>query len=273
MFDFDAYLSYFFRQRLTSVFVMPDKPKKPTGRPCLTCSHEQREKINGEIGDGKSFRGIARRHGLSDDSVTRHAQNCLNFDTAAFKDSLHAMNAIDVFERFRRNLAFAEKLREAAEKWIMLDDELGPEINLDYRPSEVDVIYLDHTDMIPVGKDKFRPKKKKATLGHLLNKIEGELNLEVEIVHTKRMDLRKFALDAIASTDNCIAEFAKLLGLYQKEQANEMDAELLRLKRKIERSAAANGVDFKEELQAFLSEFGEDIKPDIKQQLASEMIQ
>ena len=46
-------------------------------RPCAVCDHPERDSIDAAIVAGQSIRGIARRYGVSKDSVSRHAQNHL----------------------------------------------------------------------------------------------------------------------------------------------------------------------------------------------------
>lgn len=43
-------------------------------RPCTVCQHPNRDRIDEAIATGESFRGIARRFCVSEDSVQRHAR-------------------------------------------------------------------------------------------------------------------------------------------------------------------------------------------------------
>jgi hypothetical protein len=52
------------------------------GRPCTTCHHVDRQEIESAIASGETFRGIARRYGLTPDAVERHAARHLPVDVA-----------------------------------------------------------------------------------------------------------------------------------------------------------------------------------------------
>jgi hypothetical protein len=246
-----------------------DIPKSKGGRRCQTCFHAKAAEINAALTSGKAMRQVSAAHGLAERALYRHARKCLSLQFTVLRSDAALMSAEYVWKAFEGNLKFATELREAAQKWLMVnDEETGqPEYNLDPRDSEMSVVYLDYEDMTD-GKNP-QPKKKTELLSELIDRLEGKKHMSVQVVFGKRMDLRKFALDAIASTDMCVDKFAKLRGLYQKEQANERDEELLNLRRKIERAASINGTDYETEKQAFLSEFSDEIKPDLRTQLVS----
>lgn len=52
------------------------------GRSCTTCHHVDRQGIESAIASGETFRGIARRYGLTPDAVERHAARHLPVDVA-----------------------------------------------------------------------------------------------------------------------------------------------------------------------------------------------
>lgn len=52
------------------------------GRPCTTCHHVDRQGIESAIASGETFRGIARRYGLTPDAIERHAARHLPVDVA-----------------------------------------------------------------------------------------------------------------------------------------------------------------------------------------------
>src|SRR5438045_9447269 len=93
-------------------------------RKCTICSHSQTAKINKAIADGKSLRNIESQFGVNYQNVRRHAENCLSITLSAFIEKKLEKQAIDVFKEFEANLAFAKKLRLAAEEYLA--DPLDP---------------------------------------------------------------------------------------------------------------------------------------------------
>lgn len=45
---------------------------RPTGRPCTICASNDRDAVERDLLTGGTFRGVARRYGLSSDSIRRH---------------------------------------------------------------------------------------------------------------------------------------------------------------------------------------------------------
>jgi hypothetical protein len=170
---------------------------------------------------------------------------------------------IDVWNEFREQLAFAKELRAAAAEWLRCP-ETG-RITLEPRASEVNVIYLDPNDTTQSGE----MKRKKANLQTMLDHLEGkECHSPVAIIST---DIRKFSFDALGAAETTIDKFAKLSGEYQKERENS--DELNQLKKQIEKVAESQGTDYRTELNIFLEEYADKIKPDLKTQLISELNQ
>jgi hypothetical protein len=171
---------------------MKKAAKKPVGRKCSICTHKQVGQINKAIAEGVSFRRISSQFGMSDQSAKRHTENCLKLELQAA-------------------IAFARQLRIAAREY--LSDPNDPlKMAILPRAEEIDVVYFDYNDM--TGGENPMPKKKTAKLAVLIQKVEDVRNFEADKFTIKHYDLRKFALDAISTTDACIDKFAKLAGLY-----------------------------------------------------------
>lgn len=197
--------------------------KKSTGRKCSICTNEQRETINSQIATGVSFRGISRQFDVGDDSVRRHSENCLGYTIGVLIQEKKIEQAIDVHAEFREQLVFAKELRVAARSY--LSDPNDPlKLTIIPRADEIEVVYFDYQDK----DDKGNPKKKTAYLNVLLASIEEGATIEADKVQIKHVDLRKFALDAINTTDTCIDKFAKLGGEYKKEGVNPQDPETIK---------------------------------------------
>lgn len=186
-------------------------------RRCTVCDHKQTRDINKALCNNSSYRRIASQKGLSEAAVRRHIEKCLSLDLAVIKQGSRTRQAIDVHAEFEEQLAFAKRLRSAAEEYLA--GAVDPlRLVLIPRADEIDITYFDFGDTTPKGD----PKKKTASLHALLAKVEGGLNLEADKVNIKHVDMRKFALDAISTTDTCIDKFAKLSGAYQKDRPNEL---------------------------------------------------
>jgi hypothetical protein len=193
---------------------------------CSICTHEQVADIDKAIAKHNSFRHIASQFPeIGYRSVCRHAENCLQLDLQAVREVERVARVIDVHAEFAEQLDFAKRLRIAAEQY--LSDPLDPLlIHLIPDAREIDVSYLDHEDMEQTERGP-RPKKKTAKLDILLVNVEALRNIEVGKVQIKHLDLRKFALDAIATTDMVIDKFARMGGSYQKNKSNDADVEHL----------------------------------------------
>jgi hypothetical protein len=191
---------------------------KKTGRKCSVCSHEEVIQIDTEINKGVSFRGLSLKYGMSDMSVARHAQNCLALEISTLIKEKKVGRAINVYDEFCEQLAFAKKLRIAAEDYLANGEDPG-KIDLIPRAHEIEVTYYDNTELNEFGK----PRKKTNTLAFLLDEVESQSDMESTRVTVKHIDIRKFALDAISVADLCIDRFAKLGGDYTKEKQNASD--------------------------------------------------
>lgn len=246
--------------------------KKKTGRKCSICTHEESEKIDAEILKGKSFRAISRQFFSNDsarDSVRRHAENCLKVDLQVYREKAVEQGRINSYvgvrEEFEQLLSYAKKLRQASEN-VLSDPETG-EISLEPRAWEVDVIYT----LVDQNGDSENFTKKKEKLHVILNRLEGKLGINVHS-EVKTTDIRDFALKTIDRCDLVIDKFAKLEGAYQKEKENETDEAVKKIKDSIMRRAAEKDIPFQEELQNYLNNHSQNVKPEIKEQLISNAV-
>lgn len=252
-------------QTITPSALAKVEPKKPTGRKCSVCTHEEAKKINSLINNGKSFRYISLHFGMSAMSVGRHTENCLKLDIAALVREKRIENAVEHYEEMRMLLEFSKELQQAAREWL-LDPETG-KITLTPRADEVTVVYLDYADLMP----NLQPKKKKASLQSIIDNIQSvNANFSAQSSIIKTTDLRDYALKTIDSADKVLDKFARVDGHYQKEKENT--DELTQLKKQIERRAESRGVSFEEEAALYLRLFGSDLKPEIKEELSTNLI-
>lgn len=230
---------------------------------CCGKKAEKREAINRALGKGISYRDIEAMTGVAYRTIGNHAQHL----PAIFKEAKEKgilAQTVDVQSEFYEQLALAKDMRTAAKKYLS-HPETG-EICLFPRSDEISVVYEDYADLSPQG----NPKKKTDSLDILLERAETG-NVEPKRTIIKHVDMRSFALDAIKTADMCVDKFAKLAGEYQKDRENSDELSLL--KRQIEKVAEAEGTDYQTELNIFLEEYSDKIKPDLKTRLASELIQ
>lgn len=204
----------------------PATPRaKAVGRKCSVCTHTEVGQINTAIAQGVSFRGISLKYGMSDMSIQRHTQNCLQKNIAAELQQHKAKQAIDVIAEFEEQLAFAKALRIAAQEY--LSDPADPlKIAIVPFAHEIDVAFFDMTDLVVDKSGNEMPKKKTAKLSNLLTDVEKLRNVEVDKFTFKHVDLRTFALEAVKTVDLCLDKFAKIAGIYQNPQKNKKDLEL-----------------------------------------------
>jgi len=196
----------------------PNKTIKVRGQRCSICTHPSVKKINSLIQAGKSLHSIALNFNSTAPTVTRHTQKCLSLAISAVLERQIQGQGIDVVSEFTEQLAFAKRLRVAAEEYLSYAaDPL--KISLMPRADEIDVTYFDQSELNERGK----PTKKTDSLASLLYEIEAGGRYESDKISIKHVDIRKFALDAINVTDACIDKFAKLAGLYTQEKKNPED--------------------------------------------------
>jgi hypothetical protein len=175
---------------------------------CRGKRSDKREAINRALGMGISYRDIEAMTGVAYRTIGNHAQHLPEIFKEA-KDKGILEQPIDVLSEFMEQLNFAKDLRAAAAAWLRCP-ETG-KITLEPRASEINVVYLDPSDLTQSGE----MKKKKANLQILLDRIEGnKCEPVLAIVST---DIRKFAFDSLSAADTAIDKFAKIGGAYAKE--------------------------------------------------------
>ena len=190
-------------------------------RRCSVCSDKRAKKINESICNNLSYRSIALQFGMSHTAVIRHVETCLGLELAVIQKKHVERQAIDVYEEFKEQLAFAKDLRLAAREYLSdVNDPL--KLSITPKAHEIEVTYFDHNDMEMIG-EVMRPKKKTAQLSVILESMFSEGNLEPDKYKITTVDIRKFALDAINTTDTCIDKFAKLSGEYTADKSNPAD--------------------------------------------------
>lgn len=195
---------------------------------CKICPRENVSQIDTRIRRGESLRYIAlqelgaAKHFMS---VNRHAENCLKLTIQAAIKEQRIERAIDVYEEFREQLTFAKELRLAAREY--LSDANDPlKLSITPKAHEIEVTYFDHDDLEVDSKTGAEhPKKKVAQLSIILESIFAAGSLEPDKYKITTIDIRKFALDAINTTDTCIDKFAKMGGKYTKEMENPQTPE------------------------------------------------
>jgi len=178
------------------------------------------EQINAELSKGEGQRGVAGRWGLTKSSVARHAINCLQL-TQEQRNGHTIEQIVDVRAEYADQVRFAKKLKDACEAYLSdPDDPLR--IAIIPHAGEIEVIYHDYKDLDERGK----PKKKKADLARLLTEVSKDRKIGVEKINIKHMDLRKFALEALATVDMTIDKFARMEGAYTDNKPNPLASAL-----------------------------------------------
>lgn len=195
-------------------------------RKCSICSHADTKKINKAICNSDSYRNIGDRFGMSHVTVSRHVDTCLKLDSKAINENVKIKQAINVYEEFTEQLDFAKSLRLAAREYLA--DTADPlKLSITPKAHEIEVTYFDHNDMETIGFGENaieRPKKKTAQLSVILESLTVG-GMEPDKFKVTTIDIRKFALDAIHTTDVCIDKFAKIEGLYTKDKDNPVTIE------------------------------------------------
>lgn len=244
------------------------EPKKSTGRKCSICTNAEVKKINSLINERKSFRDISRQISGDEkmkDALWRHTENCLKLEISALIKEKKIENAIDHYAEIGEQLKFAKKLRLAAEEYLS-DPENPDKLILLPRADEIEIVYFDHNDKV-MGES----KRKRAKLDAILEEIFIKGAKQADKWSIKHVDLRSFALDSVKTTGSVLDMIFKLEGLYQKDRENS--DELSQLKKQIEKRAEQKGVSYDEEVKNYLKLFGAEIKPEIKQELSSNLVQ
>lgn len=191
------------------------------GRKCTVCAHPQVNQIDTAINHPVPFRRIASQFDIGYRSAIRHARNCLKLDVEYVLAEKRIERAISAYEENIEQLELARQLRLAAIRYLQdPDDPLR--LTIVPQAHEIEIVYHDYNDMITLNNGREVPKKKKAMLSAILQSLAQE-GFEPEKYQFKTIDIRKYALDAISTTDMVIDKFARMAGDYQKNRANEND--------------------------------------------------
>lgn len=181
-------------------------------RVCTICKHPNVSQIDSSIAKHVAFRTIAKQTDTHYSAVQRHARRCLNFDLGTAMAEERLGRSVDVAVEFLEQLQMAKDLREAARQYLA--DPSDPlRLMLIPQAHEIEIVYYDHNDMEPVG-EVMMPKRKKAMLSAIMQSLAQE-GFEPDKYTIKTVDIRKYALEAIAATDVCIDKFARMNGSYK----------------------------------------------------------
>jgi hypothetical protein len=227
---------------------------------CKVCAHPKAEAINRAIANCEPPNAIGQRLGGFDQrTIYKHSRRCLELSVLDALRERRVKQAVSVYDELAEQLHRAKETREAARKWLDVDGEL----NLDYRPTEVMVVYEDHDDLTERG----TPRRKKATLQSLMDTVTENSFGSIRAVsgYAKRTDLRELLLKAIDRCDMVIDKFAKIQGDYQSDRVNDTDID--RIKAQIQSAATRFQTDFLTELEYFMQTRGHKLRPDIQENL------
>jgi hypothetical protein len=213
---------------------------------CSLCTHPQHHEIDLALINGNgSVRDIAGRFGTNKSTVDRHKRKCLRKGLGnAIKEGRIAL-AEDVQSQvedlkleaygfdLRRELARmferANKFSDAADESLQDPNDPDKYDLRSWRAEDTTVVYS-----ITEGEGKTVHKKE--LLSTLIDRLMSKLpSAEVERVETRRMDGRKFILDALArlqAQTELVAKLAGLLGAENKSNVtvnnyNTTDARVL----------------------------------------------
>lgn len=138
----------------------------------------------------------------------RHTDNCLNAEIAAVIQKRKIDNAVDALAELCEQLEFAKELKQAAKEFLR--DDNG-KIELMPRTHEIDVLIEEFRGN--------RAVRSTVTLRDLIDRVDGK-GFDVISAASPYIDIRKFALEAIRTTDPIIDKFLKIEGLYTKDRDN-----------------------------------------------------
>jgi len=187
---------------------------------CSICSHPEIRAINVRLRKGTGYLKIEKEFpGASKSALSRHAIFCLSM---AAEREVKAINAqVDVYDETIEQLKFAKSLREAAHEFLSHPrDPLA--MTLAPRADEVEVVFYDIEIVTDVNGERYvKRTKQMATLEDLLTRAQAQNpGIKIASHQFKRTDVRRYALDAIATVDVVLDKLAKIEGLYTKERDN-----------------------------------------------------
>lgn len=151
--------------------------------------------------------------------MLRHSTKCMN--AVALQNGHKIEQIVDVRAEYADQVRFAKKLKDACEAYLSdPDDPL--KIAIIPQAGEIEVVYNDYKDLDDRGK----PKRKKSDLARLLTEVQQDRKIGVEKISIKHLDLRKFALEALATVDMTIDKFARMEGAYTDNKPNPLASAL-----------------------------------------------
>jgi hypothetical protein len=236
----------------------------PSNQYCIICGHPQVTAINRAIIQCVTPTEISTVFSINRRSLYKHSRRCLELTVLDALRERRINQAVSVYDELSDQLRLAKEARTAARNWL----DVNGELDLDFRPNEIMVVYEDHDDLTERG----NPRKKKALLSELLDIVNAKSFGSYKTVagYAKRTDLREYLLKAIDRCDAVIDRFARIQGEYQQDRMNENDIE--RIRRQIEACAQRFGTDFMAELEFFLSNQAQRLRPDIREGLREKLI-
>jgi hypothetical protein len=183
-------------------------------RPCSVCTHPALHQIDHALVTGVSFRTIAAQHHVSVAALQRHKtahigqalaesapmppvpirQSQPIRDVAPMASIEPAQpGSLDLFAQMELCVGRVRLLMDACDAWLR-DPEDGSRYTVEPRASEIRVVYDDYGDCL--DNEGRRPRRKRATLGHLLRHVEESSGGMVRPVsgETKYADPRELVI-------------------------------------------------------------------------------
>lgn len=183
-------------------------------RVCTICTHPEREAINLALFGEDSLRDIAERYGTSKTALQRHKADHIPAALAKAQQAQAEAEAINVLDELKQMAERVRLLYDACDRWLRDPDD-AQRYTLDARASEVTVIYDEQHS--PDEK----PKRKRATLSTLLDRIEDKLGVTVVMTERRMADPRELILKTYDRLQGQLELIAKLIGqLDDRPQVN-----------------------------------------------------
>ncbi len=140
---------------------------------CTVCTHAEHHQINLAIVRGElSNRRIATQFQVGEAALRRHRADHLPAVLEQSKAIQTQQEADQVIDTYKVCLDSCKLLLDACLEYLA-DPDRPDKLTLDARASDIAVIYDDYSDLTDAGK----PKRKRASLNHLLTRAEEELNI------------------------------------------------------------------------------------------------
>jgi len=187
---------------------------------CMICNHPCREQIEQAIYKRTPDTVIVLQYGnvFSAATLASHRKECIKHMLIAAEAAIRVDRGIDVKALIFENNSIYQRAKRACVRWLTSVDD-PEEFDLDPRSTEIEVVYLDPSDLNEKGK----PTRKKAPLQELINRVVFGTDYEVKSHYDKSVDVRRYVLDVLSGERDDLEFYAKLMGLLQKERENEGD--------------------------------------------------